>query len=74
MKVFLIVVMGLSFLATCFMQNKTIPGVIGLIAVVIFIKTLLNEIADLREEEERSIEKIDEELYEKNDKKEEISE
>lgn len=65
MKVFLIVVMAVAFLATCFMENKAIAGVVGLVAVVVFIKMQLNELDELREEEEKSINQIDEELYDK---------
>jgi len=70
-KVFLVVTIALSFLATCFMESKAVPGVVGLVAVVAFIKILLNEIAKLQEEENRSIDKIDDELYDENEKTEE---
>ena len=70
MKVFLIVVMTVAFFATCVMENKAIAGVIGLVAVVVFIKMQLNELDELREEEERSIKKIDNELYENNETEE----
>ena len=71
MKVFLVAVMAMSLVAMSFVDNKTIPCVIGFVAVVAFIKMLLNELRDLQEEEERSIRKIDEELYGSDEKNEE---
>lgn len=70
MKVFLVVVMAIAFLATCFLENKVIAGVVGLVAVVVFIKMQLNELDELREEEEKSIDQIDEELYDKEQERE----
>jgi len=71
MKVFLIVVTTVAFFATCVVENKAIAGVIGLVAVVVFIKMQLNELDELRDEEERSIKRIDDELYENNEKSQE---
>ena len=58
----------------CYMGNRLqglYIGVVLFVPVVAFIKMLLNELRDLQEEEERSIRKIDEELYGSDEKTEE---